>query len=127
MKLSGEQFQQIISQLVSDEQDGPQNKRLEPRVGIRAQGFIVPCMRDGRAGRQIGVTIRDLSRAGLGILAPAPMLKGMRFSLCLGRAEQTTLLAHYEVRHCKTLTESLYSIGAHLVNIAESGDKAPAA
>jgi hypothetical protein len=127
MKLSGNQFQQIISQLVSDKQQGQNERRHEPRVGIRAQGFVAVSGPDGRALRQVAVTIRDLSPAGICIVTPAPIPKGTRFTLRLIRVEQTALLALYEVRHCKPASSGFYSIGAHLVSISEGTGAAGAA
>jgi c-di-GMP-binding flagellar brake protein YcgR len=127
LKLSGEQFQEIISQLVSDDQDTQQDKRREPRVGIHAQGVVTPWTLDEDAARQTPITIRDLSRGGICILSPAPMPKGARFVLRLLRMQQTMLLAHYEVRYSKTLTKTLYSIGAKLVNLSDSLADTPAA
>jgi hypothetical protein len=120
LKLSGEQFQAIISQLVSDEQGRLQDKRHEPRVGIRAQGVVSPWTLDEAGTRLTPITIRDLSRGGICILSASPMPRATRFILRLLRTQQTTLLAHYEVRYSKPLTRSLFSVGAKLVNITES-------
>jgi len=127
LKLSGEQFQEIISNLVSDDQDAQQDKRREPRVGISQQGVVSPWTMDENGARQTPVTIRDLSRGGICILTPAPMQRGARFVLRLLRMQQTMLLAHYEVRYSKQLTKTLYSIGAKLVNLSDSSLDAGAA
>jgi len=127
LKLSGEQFQEIISQLVSDHQDKQQDKRHEPRVGIRAQGVVTPWTLDDDGARQTPITIRDLSRGGICILTPSPMPKGTRFILRLMRTQQTALLAHYEVRYSKPLAKSLFCIGAKLVNLSDATISADAA
>ena len=127
LKLSGEQFQEIISQLVSDNQDKQQNKRHEPRVGIRAQGIVTPWTLDEVGARQTPITIRDLSRGGICILSATSMPKGTRFILRLMRTQQTALLAHYEVRYSKPLTRNLFSVGAKLVNLSDSTIEADAA
>jgi hypothetical protein len=119
LKLSGEQFQEIISHLVSDDQDVQQDKRREPRVGISQQGVVSPWTVDGNNTRQTPITIRDLSRGGICILSPLPMQRGERFVLRMLRMQQTMLLAHYEVRYAKQLTKRLYSIGAKLVNLTD--------
>jgi hypothetical protein len=127
LKLSGEQFQEIISQLVSDDQDRQQDKRHEPRVGIRAQGVVTPWALDDAGARQTPITIRDLSRGGICILSASPMPKGTRFILRLVRSQQGALLAHYEVRYSKPLTKTLFSVGAKLVNLSDSTAEADAA
>jgi hypothetical protein len=119
MKLSGEQFQQIIAQLTSDKSGTHHDKRQEPRVGVRAQGFITPWTPDNSDNRQLKVTIRDLSPAGISILVSTPMPRGMRFILRLLRFQLPVLLAHYEVCYSKSLPGSLFSIGAKLVNTAD--------
>jgi hypothetical protein len=124
LKLSGEQFQEIISQLVSDEQDVQQDKRREPRVGVRAEGMVSPWTMAENAAPQTRITIRDLSRGGINILTATPIPKGTRFILRLHRFQQKSLLAHYEVRYFKPLTNSLFSIGAKLVNLSDSADAA---
>jgi hypothetical protein len=127
MKLSGEQFQQIISQLVSDSPHGQQEHRREPRVGVRAQGIVTPWTLDDNSAQQIRVTIRDLSPAGICILTAVPLTKGARFVLRLLRHNQSALLANYEVRHCRVLSGSLFSIGAKLVNLSDASGEASAA
>jgi hypothetical protein len=127
MKLTGEQFQQIIAQLTSDTRDKHHDKRKEPRVGIRAKGLITPHLKDGRDTRPLNVTIRDLSPSGICVIAPVPLLKSSTFTLKLVRLEETMLLANFEVRHCKLLAEGMYSVGAHLLSLAECTGEAAAA
>src|SRR4051812_41748579 len=101
MKLSGEQFQEIIAQLVSDDSAGSHDKRREPRVGVRAQGMVSPWSLDDAGLRQTRITIRDLSTGGICILSNTTMQRGTRFILQLPRAQRAALLAHYEVRYSK--------------------------
>jgi hypothetical protein len=127
LKLSGEQFQEIIAHLVSDDQIKQHDKRHEPRVGIRAHGVVTPWTLDDDGAHQTPITIRDLSRGGISILSPTPMPKATRFILRLMRSQQTALLAHYEVRYSKPLAKSLFSIGAKLVNLSDASVAADAA
>jgi hypothetical protein len=127
MKLSGEQFQQIISQLVSDAPKTQNEQRREPRVGIRAQGFVTPWTLGDDAQKAAPVTIRDLSHAGICILTATPMARGTRFILRLLRLSKGDLHAHYEVRHCRTMAPTLFSVGAKLVNLTDADGEATAA
>ena len=124
MKLSGELFQEIISQLTSDNAVDQHNKRQEPRVGVRAQGQITPWTLDELPGKGTTITIRDLSPGGICILSSVAMKRGIRFVLQLQRSQREQLEAIYEVRYCKTLTSSLWAVGGKLVNLS---DKAKAA
>jgi hypothetical protein len=124
MKLSGEQFKDIISQLKADKAPTGADKRREPRVGVRAQGVVTSVALDDKVARQSPVTIRDLSPAGICVLTVAAMQRGARFILQLPRFQQPPLQAHYEVRYSKPLTRNMYAIGANLVNVVDSAAKA---
>jgi hypothetical protein len=127
LRLSGEQFKEIISHLVSDQADAQQDNRREPRVGIRAQGVVTPWTMDESGARQTRITIRDLSPGGICILTASSMLRGTRFILRMMRVQDTVLLAHYEVRYSKPLTGSLFSVGAKLVNLSDGAADSTAA
>ena len=120
MKLSGELFEEIISQLTSDKSAGQHNKRQEPRVGVRVQGSITPWTLDDVPGKVTSVTIRDLSPAGICILSNGAMQRGFRFVLQLQRTQRETLQAVYEVRYCKPLTGNLFAVGGKLVSLSDS-------
>ncbi|MBV8782393.1 MAG: PilZ domain-containing protein [Phycisphaerae bacterium] len=117
MKLSGELFEEIISQLVSDSGSMQHNKRREPRVGVRAQGVITPWTLDRAAVKGTVVMIRDLSPGGICIVSAAPMQRGFRFVLQLQRVQREPLLANYEVRYCKLLSSNIWAVGGKLVNL----------
>ncbi len=127
MKLSGELFEEIISELVSDGSGRAHNKRQEPRVGVRAQGIITPWTLDDSSAEGKAVTIRDLSPGGICILSGFPMQIGVRFILRLERVQKEPLQATYEVRYCKPLTSNLWAVGGKLLNLSDTPIKSNAA
>ena len=127
MKLTGEMFQEILARLTSDNSAGFHNKRLEPRVGVRAQGIITPWTLDETCTRAHRSPF-EISRPVESVFSAAPHCnRGARFVLQLQRSQRAVLLVNYEVRYCKMLTSTLFCIGGKLVSINDDADETRAA
>ena len=62
MRLTAQQFTEIISSLKSDKQD---RRRTSPRVGMRLQVPIIPCLDDAKQIKEQVVWLKDLSVSGM--------------------------------------------------------------
>lgn len=121
MTLSNEQFQEIISNLVSDQSKKLGEKRREPRVGVRFEAMVTPLTLDDNGVHKMPVIVRDISPSGINVLSHKNMQPATEFILDLPMSDQSSmLLARYEVRHCKTFSDTMYSIGAKLVNVTDA-------
>jgi PilZ domain len=121
MTLSSQQFQDIISHLVSDQSEKFGEKRREPRVGVRFDGLITPMGPDDTTVEKMAVTVRDISPSGINVLVRKNIAKGTEFVLDLPTSDDSSmLLARYTVRHSKSLGGTLYSVGAKLVGVTNA-------
>jgi hypothetical protein len=121
MTLSSQQFQDIVSHLVSDQSQKIGEKRREPRVGVRFEGFVTPMGPDVTTIEKLAVTVRDISPSGINVLGRKNLAKGTEFVLDLPTSDDSSmLLARYAVRHSKSLGGTLYSVGAKLVSVTNA-------
>lgn len=126
MKLSREQFQDIISHLVSDRSDRVGEKRREPRVGVRFEAVVTPLTPDETGIHKMPMFIRDISPSGINVLSHRNMPRKMEFILELRTSDESAfLIARYEVRHCKVLSETLFSVGAKLICLTDEDRREP--
>jgi hypothetical protein len=113
-KLSAELFESILANLRSDNKDRSSEKRLTPRVGLRAKIDILPQAFGDQGARPITIWVRDISLCGLGILSTQFMNTGMIFTAQFDRASAGTLSVEYTVTYCRTLSNHLFSVGAQV-------------
>jgi hypothetical protein len=118
-KLSAEVFESILANLRSDNKDRSAEKRLTPRVGLRAKIDIVPQAFGDQGARPLTIWVRDISLCGLGILSTQFMSEGMVFTAMFDRERQGTLNVEYTVTYCKTLSNHLFSVGAHVNKVTK--------
>lgn len=130
MKLTAEQFEQIVASLRSDAGPGggPQ-KRRAPRVGLRAVVTVVPV--GGRlptgglppAARQ--ARVRELSADGIGLVHPGPLSPGSSFVAVLPRGTGEVLGAVYRVTRCDRRGDRDFGVGARLVRMVDAAALRP--
>ena len=120
MQLSLEMFNQIVSHLKGG-RDGLNNKRREPRVGMRNRVNLTPLKgMTNRPDRPARVAVRDLSRDGIGFLLTRRIPLKSMFSIELPALDEGAMTATYRVTHCEPLEEGLYRIGGTLINVCEA-------
>jgi hypothetical protein len=119
VKLTAEQFEQIVSRLKSDDYRGRQHEnRSSPRVGVRVQAVVIPCT-PGRKPTQYLVWVRDISQNGICLLHTEPMPRGSYFLVAFKRRTGETLTALYQVAHCQQQSDRQYTIGAKLDRVMD--------
>jgi hypothetical protein len=133
MSFTAEQFNQIVESLRSDSLGKRSyEKRTAPRVGVRTKLEIVPLpgLPPGvpvpprlppaaASGPVENVWVRDISADGIGILHASPMDAGARFVAHFLRGQRAPLSVVYAVTHCKTISKTLFTIGAKLERVLE--------
>jgi hypothetical protein len=135
MSLTAEQFHQIVESLRSDTlSKRSYEKRSAPRVGVRTKLAVIPlgpapAVPPGAApalvtGAPAGsatthVWVRDISADGIGLLHSSPMDVGARFVAHFHRAGRPPMAVAYTVTHCKTISKTLFTIGAKLDRILD--------
>ena len=136
MSFTAEQFNQIVESLRSDSLGKRSyEKRTAPRVGVRTRleivplpglppGAIVPARLTSSMGTgPVSVWVRDISADGIGILHATHMDSGTRFVAHFLRGQREPLSVVYTVTNCKTISKTLFTIGAKLERVLEEGRK----
>jgi len=120
MNISAELFTQILSQLTSDKNKlDSHERRASPRVGVRAKiQFERDVLGDAGVEKQT-VTIRELSRGGIGFLYPKRVAREDVVRAFFDRGEGGYLVAEYTVCHCTKLSGGLFLVGARLEQVTE--------
>lgn len=125
MKLTADQFKQIITSLRSDISPHKRSseRRDGPRVGFRMTVTVVPCT-VGDAPVRLEVRVRDLSTEGVGILHHSPMEPQSRFVALMSRANGTPVRALYRVARCEKVAHRQFLIGGILERVLDAGEAA---
>lgn len=125
MKLSADQFKQIITSLRSDISPHKRSseRRDGPRVGFRMTVTVVPCTVDDKPVR-LEVRVRDLSTEGVGILHHSPMEPQSRFVALMSRANGASVRALYRVARCEKVAHRQFLIGGILERVLDAGEAA---
>jgi hypothetical protein len=118
MRLSAEQFTDIIASLKSDAAGG---RRNSPRVGMRLQVPIIPCLDDAKQVREQVVWLKDLSITGMCFVHGKGMPTGSFFVARFAREKDEPLAVLLEVVRCKKLGATSYEVGAKIDRVI-SGD-----
>ena len=120
MTLTAEQFQEIIASLRSDSSAGRHSeKRLGPRVGLRAKIVVAPMLEAAGLARWTSVWLRDLSTDGIGITHTEAIPPGTRLVARFPRRGLRPLEVIYVVAHCRPLAKQLHRIGARLERVID--------
>ena len=120
MKLTAEQFEQILASLKSDSsRPRQQDKRSSPRVGIRMQVTIVPCVQGQPATPHL-VWVRDVSAHGMGLIHNQPLPIGSYFLALFQRKAGDRLTVLYKVASCSRLSTQQTLIGAQIDRVITS-------
>jgi HD-like signal output (HDOD) protein len=93
------------------------DKRRAPRIARQGSILITPCFGAGavgRAGEQVRVQFRDLSRNGIGLLFHKPLPVGTQFIVSVPRGGGETVPIVYVVVRCIPKGPNLYEIGAQV-------------
>ncbi|MGF1634218.1 MAG: PilZ domain-containing protein [Phycisphaerae bacterium] len=128
MKLSAQIFEQVSQNLRCYEDTTPDERRIEPRVGIMAHVVVTMRQPGNPVSQQVELRIRDLSAGGIGLMTRKPILVGSRFSLLLPRSEfEKPLATVYEVKYCRQLSSYMFQSGGKLIAIGNRSANLPAA
>jgi hypothetical protein len=120
MKLTAEQFEQILASLKSDSsRPRQQDKRSSPRVGIRMQVTIVPCLPNQPATPHV-VWVRDVSAQGIGLIHNEPLPIASYFLAIFQRKGGDKLTVLYKVASCSRLSTQQTLIGAQIDRVITS-------
>jgi hypothetical protein len=121
MKLSAEQFVQIVETLRSDP---PFGRRVAPRVGLRLRATLIPCIADEPVTRDL-VWVRDLSTTGIGFVHKRGLPHGAFVIVQFqgdGAAQVSVL---YKVQRSRQVGSETFEIGAamdHVLTAEELGE-----
>jgi hypothetical protein len=118
MRLTAQQFTEIISSLRSDEAGG---RRTSPRVGMRLQVPIIPCLDDAKLVKEQVVWLKDLSVTGMCFVHGKGMPVGSFFVARFARERDEPLAVLLEVVRCKRLGPTSHEVGARIDRVI-SGD-----
>lgn len=119
MRLTAQQFTEIMASLKSDEAGG---RRGAPRVGMRLQVPVIPCLDDPKLIKEQVVWLKDLSVSGMCFVHAAGMSIGSFFVARFARERDEPLAVLLEVVRCKKLGPTSYEVGAKIDRVI-SGDK----
>ena len=119
MRLTAQQFTEIISSLRSDEAGG---RRTSPRVGMRLQVPIIPCLDDAKLVKEQVVWLKDLSVSGMCFVHPKGLAVGSYFVARFARERDEPLAVLLEVVRCKKAGLTSYEVGAKIDRVI-SGDR----
>ena len=112
MRLSAEQYEQIVAALRSDQgRKRSKDKRVAPRVGVRMQALVIPCTPTHVPQTHL-LRIRDISVTGIGLVHSEALLAGSYFLAGFQRGNGETLLVLYRVVRCGSIGHRQFSIGA---------------
>ena len=89
--------------------------RGEHRVDTDVQATILPLALCDSVPAT--VTVRDLSRTGIGILSPQPMTLDQQFVLLLPQSEDSPALVLCAVTFWQPISRDVYAIGARFTRI----------
>ncbi len=116
MRLTAELYSTIVASLRAGGDDRSQDRRDDPRVGLRVRVTLIAARSSGGAGA-VDVCVRDLSRSGVCIISAAPMAVGSQFIAYLPGGKADPLAVRYEVRHCTPIGAERVRIGAEFKGI----------
>ena len=114
MKLSKEMLDQVVH-LKSDAR-GERDKRGAPRVGVRVGVDVYLESEEGERG--VGVTVRDISAAGISLVHREAIAQGTVFAMRLPRRDGKMMGLCCTVKHCRRVGDGVYSIGAEFTRFA---------
>jgi PilZ domain-containing protein len=120
MDLSAETFYAIIESLRSDNHAGKGGeKRERPRVGLSAR-ITLRVMAVGRPEQSISVYLRDISKAGIGIVHKEALSVGTQLALALSTKGSTrSQEVMYTVARCYGVGDGLFAIGARISTVKD--------
>ena len=118
MRLTAQQFTDIISSLKSDDAGG---RRTSPRVGMRLQVPIIPCLDDASLVKEQIVWLKDLSVSGMCFVHGKRMPIGSFLVARFARERDEPLAVLLEVVRCKKLGPTTYEVGSKIDRVI-SGD-----
>ena len=119
MRLTAQQFTEILASLKSDEAGG---RRTSPRVGMRLQVPIIPCLDDPKLIKEQVVWLKDLSVSGMCFVHSTGMPIGSFFVARFAREKEEPLAVVLEVVRCKKLGPTSYEVGSKIDRVI-SGER----
>jgi hypothetical protein len=133
MRLPDALFEQITCSLSggtpakSEPRDGAsdgEQRRREPRVGVRADVTIIP-LTDHLTSAPFEVPLRDLSSGGVGFLYPGRMGLDEQFVVLLPEGRESVAVL-CQVAYYQPLAEGVYGVGAKFVRVLRQPAEADA-
>lgn len=114
MELSEGQFRQLVQGL-SQPGSGAERRKAK-RVAVVTRGTLRVI--EGAPKRTFSVLTRDISATGMGLIAAAPIERGVVFSLELPDATGKGMLPplHCQVRYCRTLADGMWGVGVEYID-----------
>src|SRR5688572_10505639 len=114
MKLSKQLLDQVAHLKSDARPEGEQ--RGAPRVGVRVGVDVYLEAEDGERG--VGVTVRDISAAGISLIHREAIPRGTVFAMRLPRRDGKVMGLCCTVKHCRKVADRVYSIGAEFTRFA---------
>ena len=118
MPLTSEQFQDIIGSLKSDALFG---RRASPRVGLRLQIRVTPCV-ESPPIQQYDAWLRDMSMSGICFVGPMDLPLGSFLVSQFARESAEPLSILYEVVRSYRRAHNLYEIGARIERVLSEAE-----
>jgi hypothetical protein len=123
MELSVDQFIKLVT-ATPETREVEDDQRRSPRVGLRAQGTIIPLCESSQP-TAISIEVRDLSPLGIGFLHERKMSLDEKFALVLPRTGDTPSVVLCAVAFWQPLARDLFAIGARFTRILRDGGETP--
>jgi hypothetical protein len=116
MVLTTAQLEEILLGLKADKPKAGVERRRQPRLDVRGRILIIPnsATAEGKAG-EFEAWVRDVSRGGIGLLAPRLMCAGDRFTAKFARPGGDVVTMEYVVSRCTKLPTGEFAVGARLL------------
>src|SRR5439155_23763020 len=93
----------------------------EPRARLSGKVIMILIGSDDKRSKPLSVRVRDLSPRGIGLLHTKPLAADSHFAIQLPCGNNAKITVVYTVRHCKTISPDLYSIGGLLRHLPGRG------
>jgi len=116
MELTAEHFSRSLLTLESQAAAFPGEQRLSPRSAMDVRATVIPLTAISGLGTT-QVSVRDLSRAGVGFLIDRPMRLDEQFALVLPQLGDTPAVILCEVAFWQPVAASSYAIGGRFIRI----------
>jgi hypothetical protein len=125
VKLTAEQFQDVVDSLNAMSAPAKRGKRREARLGVRWPATIVLCDEGDKKNLQT-IVVLNISVSGVGIVSAVPIDDGKRFILRIApHSEHSVTGLQCAVAHGRKQSSGAYIIGARFERLLSGTAETP--